>query len=100
MEDVLKLKKGQWKSSKNCLFKLCSIGPTLFVCLNFPLCLNFYLFVPLSPFSGTYLCILHVLGLRPYALFNESLIYQKKKEVHVTKLPTLINMVHIEFDMI
>jgi hypothetical protein len=60
MEDVLKINNGQWKSSKSCLFKLCSIGPTLFMCLNFPLYLNFYLFVPLSPFSVGYLCIIPV----------------------------------------
>jgi hypothetical protein len=44
---------------KSCLFKLCSIGPTLFV-PQFSSCLNFYLFVPLSPFSGAFLCILLV----------------------------------------
>jgi hypothetical protein len=66
MEDVLKIKKGRYKSSKSCSFRLCSIGPTLFAHLNFLLCLNFYLFVHLFPFNGTYLCIFHVhLGCTP-----------------------------------
>jgi hypothetical protein len=41
-------------------FKLCCIGPTLFVCLNISLCINFYLYVPFSPFKGAFLCILYV----------------------------------------
>jgi hypothetical protein len=52
--------KGQWKSPKSYLFKLCSIGPTLSVCLSFPPCLNFYLYVPLFNFSGAFLCMHHV----------------------------------------
>jgi hypothetical protein len=77
MQDVLKIKKGQWKSSKSCLFKHCFIGPMLVVCLRFPPCLNFYLYVPLFAFRNLYLYTSYVRGLHSFALFNELLIYQK-----------------------
>jgi hypothetical protein len=78
MEDVLKIKKGRWKSSKSCSFRLCSIGPTLFAHLNFPLCLNFYLLVPLSPFNEAYLSIFHVyLGYAPLCFSINHLFIKK-----------------------
>jgi hypothetical protein len=54
MEDVLKIKKGQWKSSKSCLFKLCSIWPMLLVCLNFPLSQFFIFMFLLLPLVGLF----------------------------------------------
>jgi hypothetical protein len=93
MEDVLKIKKGRWKSSKSCLFRLCSIGPMLFVCLNFPLCLNFYLFVPLYPLNGVYLCILPVyLDCAPLRFsMNQLFIKKNKKEANRLKVFNINN---------
>ena len=76
MEDVLKIKKGQWKSSKSCLFQLFSIWLMLLVCLNFPLVYQFFIFMFFFlPLVGLFFYTSYVLGLHPFALFNESLIY-------------------------
>jgi hypothetical protein len=78
MEDVLKIKKGRWKSSKSCSFRLCSIGPTLFACLNF--LLSQFLSFCSFPFIGAYLCIFHVYLGCISMLFSINHLFIKKKK--------------------
>jgi hypothetical protein len=90
MQDVLKINKGQWKSSTSCLFKHCSIRPMHVVCLRLPPCLNFYFYVPLFAFSGGIsLYTSYILGLHPFTLFNELLIYQK---IYIFRMSFLLNI--------
>jgi hypothetical protein len=84
MDDVLKIKEGRWKGSKSCSFNFVPLGQR-FLCTTIFHCLNFYHFVPLSPFSGAYLCIFPVfLGCAPLCFSMNHLFIKKKKKNYLS----------------